>query len=130
MGSETCYFSVFGYDSRAHPFQSLADLDEFVKQSTCKEQQTNGNTSSSPSSGTKAVLYLHTDNPLHRYSKEEFVAFNLFNDLFGDINGSLLSQKDRGNMALLWEAEQVFAYSETDYTVFQDILTQAGAVDG
>jgi hypothetical protein len=77
------------------------------------------------------VLYLHTDSLLYRCSPDDFTRYSIFEDLFSDVNGHLLSQKDREtSMMSLWEDEQMFAYSEVDFMSFQDILQQAGAVDG
>ena len=79
------------------------------------------------------MLYLHTDSLLYRYSQDDFARYSIFEDLFSDVNGPLLSQKDRDtstSVSSLWEDEQMFAYSEVDFVSFQDILLQAGAVDG
>jgi hypothetical protein len=90
-----------------------------------------GVTKSSASGESKCVLYLHTDSLLYRYSQDDFARYSIFEDLFGDVNGHLLSQKDReASLTSLWEDEQMFAYSEVDFVSFQDILLQAGAVDG
>lgn len=76
------------------------------------------------------LLSLHSQSKLQNYSSDEITRFNIFSEAFSNINGNVLSQKDRESSKLMLENDYMYTYGEIEYTSFQDILQQAGAVDG
>lgn len=124
-----CYFSIYCYDTGLLPYSPPSNIDESVR---LLHRNTSPSLSPSESDLTShtCVLSLHSQNNLHHFSNDEMTRFNLFSEAFSNINGNLLSQKDRESSKLMLENEYLYTYGEIEYTSFQDILQQAGAVDG
>jgi len=120
-----CYFSIFCYDTSRLPYTPPCNIDESVRL-----LQRKTSLSEPGSTPHTCVLSLFSRNKLQLYSNEEITRFNLFSEAFSNINGNLLSQKDRESSKLMLENEYMYTYGEIEYTSFQDILQQAGAVDG